>query len=798
MAICTMSAAFLVVWYRPLAAAPVAKATTVFTFSGLLVVAAVAAYQFPLHLSHHTKVYLSSVPHYVLAVLVTPPAAAAASGAAVLLGEVSVNRKRGNYPSDIATQVGRRMVVVYLGSLVAHLDGGPRLRMAALIGAAVVLLVGDILTWPLVLTPMTGERPLTVVRLTARESGALEAAQYLLGLLAALGAMQEFWAMTVLALPMVLVHQAFRSSARARDAQRAAEEAESRARAAQAAAEESELLKGAILRTALDAIITFDQQGAILEFNPAAELLFGCRRNDAARDHIADYLVHPAFGSDALDGLQQMLGTPENPDGRREELLAHRADGREVPVELTLARLPIDPPLYTAFLRDITAQRDAQEALRYQALHDSLTGLPNRALLRDRLHQAIVTALRRRTTIALLLLDLDRFKEVNDTFGHQAGDALLHDFGARLQQAVRESDTVARLGGDEFAVVLPFNDLAGALHVVHKIQDTLNHPVVVEEQQLIMRASIGVALCPEHGKDGSTLMRRADIAMYTAKRSQQGYAVYASHQDIYSRNRLGLITDLQRAIARGELVLHYQPIVSLRTGQATSVEALVRWAHPVRGLIPPDDFIPLIEETGLVEPLTRWVIDAALRQWQEWHSDGLDLSVAFNLSAHALRHTELGKEIEGLVQTRRGRVSLLHMELTESSLMADPDWATSTLQPLHALGIRISIDDFGTGYSSLARLKHLPVDEIKIDRTFVQNMVHDRDDAAIVQSVVDLAHNLGLTVVAEGCEDRATWDLLRETGCDLVQGYYVSRPLPAADLRLWLNRQQFRLVKEAN
>jgi diguanylate cyclase (GGDEF)-like protein len=383
-------------------------------------------------------------------------------------------------------------------------------------------------------------------------------------------------------------------------------------------------------------------------------------------------------------------------------------------------------------------------------------------------------------------MDLDRFKEVNDTFGHHYGDLLLRQAGERLQCALRGADTLARLGGDEFAVLLPVSDEADAADVAKRLLQTLEEPFAIEGHNLDIGASIGIAVCPDHAGDADTLLQRADVAMYVAKRSGTGYAVYTSDQDQHSPNRLSLAGELRHAIEQDQLVLYYQPKLDLSTREVVGVEALVRWQHPGQGLVLPDQFIPLAEQSGLIHPLAEWVLGEAARQYHQWRSAGFDLPVAVNLSMRNLHDPRLSHTIAHLLATWNLTAAALHLEITESSLMADPDRALAVLGRLRELGLSIAIDDFGTGYSSLAYLKRLPVAELKLDRSFVRDMASDHRDRAIVRSTVELAHNLGLRVVAEGVEDRASQELLALLGCDQAQGYYISRPLPAADLTDWL------------
>jgi diguanylate cyclase (GGDEF)-like protein/PAS domain S-box-containing protein len=435
----------------------------------------------------------------------------------------------------------------------------------------------------------------------------------------------------------------------------------------------------------------------------------------------------------------------------------------------------------------------ARDEAQRQALHDSLTGLPNRILLRDRLQQAILIGDREKSGVALLIMDLDRFKDVNDTLGHHTGDELLQQVGVRLRSALRASDTVARMGGDEFAVVLP---MAGYLEVAASVAQalvkTLEEPFVLAGQTVSVGASIGIAMYPEHGTDVKTLLRHADVAMYVAKRTSSGHAAYSCEQDAHDPERLNLISGLRAAIEQDELVLHYQPKLSLRTGRCHRVEALVRWQHPERGLIPPDHFIPLAEQTGLIKPLTFWVLQAALRQCRAWQDAGLGIAMGVNLSMRNLHDPDLVEQIMRLLDETGVQAASLKLEVTESALMTDPERALSSLGRLRAIGVDVAIDDFGTGQASLSYLKHMPVEEIKLDRSFVSDMRTDKNDYMIVRSTIELAHDLGLRVIAEGVEDQETWDLLADLGCDLAQGYHMSRPLPESDLRRWLAAEDDR------
>jgi len=452
--------------------------------------------------------------------------------------------------------------------------------------------------------------------------------------------------------------------------------------------------------------------------------------------------------------------------------------------------------LITSYLHEESAKTEAElaerlhqsqalnGALEHQALHDGLTDLPNRTLLHERLQQAI--SARDETSggsVALLVIDLDRFKEINDTFGHQYGDLLLQQIGERLREAIGPAGTIARLGGDEFALLLSNADDLRSQRIARQLLSVLDETFTILEHRVDISASIGIALSPEHGADADVLLRRADVAMYLAKRASRGYAVYSFDQDQHSPERLALMSELRKAIDNDdELMLHYQPKVSLKSSRCVGVEALVRWRHPQRGMIPPDQFIPLAEQTGIIKSLSYWVLNTALKQAHHWQQSGLHIPIAVNLSMRDLHDPELPDTIAGLIKRWQVPPTSLQVEITENGIMAEPARALQTVTALRALGLRIAIDDFGTGYSSLAYLKRLPVDELKIDRSFVRELCEEADDRAIVRSTVGLGHDLGLTIVAEGIEDAATWDLLEQIGCDIGQGYHIGRPVSATEL----------------
>ncbi|HET9442460.1 MAG TPA: EAL domain-containing protein, partial [Acidimicrobiales bacterium] len=416
----------------------------------------------------------------------------------------------------------------------------------------------------------------------------------------------------------------------------------------------------------------------------------------------------------------------------------------------------------------------------HQALHDGLTSLPNRTLFHQRVQRAIVNACDEGNHVAVMLIDLNRFKEINDTLGHHQGDLLLQDLSARLQQGVRPTDTVARLGGDEFAVLVPrVADTAEAVQLALRVMRTLERPFVVNELTLGVNAAVGIAVYPDHGLDPATLLQKADVAMYAAKGTALGYEVYSPADDRHSRRRLALQGELRNAAATGQLRVHYQPKADLRSGQVTGVEALVRWEHPLHGSVSPEEFVPIAEQTGTIGALTSFVLEEALGQCGAWRRSGLDVGVAVNLSVRSLLDTHLPAEISRLLAETGVPADHLTLELTESSVMADPPRTADVLARLDQLGVQLSVDDYGTGYSSLSYLPRLPLDEMKIDKSFVMGMGAEGYEEVIVRSTIDLGHNLGLRVVAEGVEDAVTWQRLNDLGCDSAQGYYLSRPVPA-------------------
>jgi diguanylate cyclase (GGDEF)-like protein/PAS domain S-box-containing protein len=500
--------------------------------------------------------------------------------------------------------------------------------------------------------------------------------------------------------------------------------------------------------------------------------------------------VHPEDRERALAGFRSMHESGEAFDC--EYRLVAR-DGRVVWVHdaAAIVRDQAGQPLFAqGYMIDISERKEAEQALQasrqrlheqmeemeHQALHDGLTDLPNRTLFRDRVEQLLLQGRRDGSGFAVMLLDLDRFKEVNDTLGHQSGDLLLREVAVRLRRALRTNDTVARLGGDEFGVLAPGLSAASAARALaEKLRHELGQPAVVGGLTIEVEASVGIAIFPEHGDDVETLLRHADISMYVSKNTHVPM-VYAAAYDRHSRARLALVSDLRHAIDSDELVVHYQPQADTTTGEVHKVEALVRWQHPEHGLLGPDEFIPLAERTGLIRALTNYVLDTALGQCRAWRDEGRVLAVAVNITGRELMDMRFPDEVAELLAKWQVKPALLELEITESTVMTDLPRARHVLARLSGLGIRLAVDDFGSGHSSLGYLKRLPFKVLKIDKSFVQNMAEDLGDEAIVRSAIDLGHSLGLEIVAEGVETEEARRRLQELGCDTLQGYHLGRP----------------------
>jgi diguanylate cyclase (GGDEF)-like protein/PAS domain S-box-containing protein len=543
-----------------------------------------------------------------------------------------------------------------------------------------------------------------------------------------------------------------------------------------------------------EAIMVTDEAHRIVEVNPAFERQTGYR---------------PA---EIIGQLPVKLESSRTPPGQREtirqsieatglwrgEVWDRAKDGREFPKWVSVSVLRDDEGRITHHIAnsiDVTEAKQTEDRIRHLADHDALTQLPNRQHLQGRLVQALAAARRDASEVAMLFIDMDRFKDINDTLGHQVGDGLLVEVGRRLSALVRDSDIVARLGGDEFVLLLTGIGQDGAraaAAVAAKVVHALGQPYPVHGHTLHSTPSIGIAVFPADGDDGEALMKNADAAMYHAKASgRNNFQFYTAAMNQATQERLALEAGLRFAIERGELFLHYQPQLDLKRGRIIGLEALVRWQHPELGLVPPLKFIPVAEETGQIEALGAWVLDEALRQAALWRARGhADLRVAVNLSAHQLRGETFVGAVAQALQDHGLPADALELEITESVAMRDPARTAELLRQLRRIGVALAIDDFGTGYSSLAYLKQLPLSCLKLDRSFVMDIEHDANDAAICTATIQLAHSLGLGVVAEGVETATQLEFLRRLGCDTVQGYFISKPLPAADCVRFLERRQ--------
>lgn len=539
-----------------------------------------------------------------------------------------------------------------------------------------------------------------------------------------------------------------------------------------------------------DAIIMTDERQRIMFFNQGAERIFGYQASEVAGEPL-DLLLPPRFVETHRRHIQTFGEGPEQSllmGHRRAEIFGRRKDGTEFPAEVSVSRWKKNgQTVFTAILRDVTERKNMEEAVRRLAYYDSLTGLPNRQLYHDLLQKAIVQAQREEKSVAVLLLDLDQFKEINDTLGHHRGDSLLQRVGERLKNGLFGSDIVARLGGDEFGLVLTMSSPEHAGLIANKIITLLKEPFEIEGLPVIVETGIGIALCPDHGSNADSLMQRADVAMYVSKKEKIGYVLYDPSHDQHSPRRLALMGELRHALENSQLFLVYQPKVDLQTRQLSGVEALIRWNHPKLGAVPPDQFILPAEQTGLIHPLTQFVFRSALRQGQLWRQEGMTIPIGINVSVRNLQNPHFSKEAVELVESFGFDPGQLELEITESAFMTNVEHAVKTIHLLNQKGFRFSIDDFGTGNTSLNYLKKLAVKAIKIDRSFVQNILNNEEDLLIVSSTIDLAHKLNLKVVAEGVEDQETLKKLIELGCDEAQGFHISRPLVVEEFNRWIS-----------
>ncbi len=545
-------------------------------------------------------------------------------------------------------------------------------------------------------------------------------------------------------------------------------------------------LRDRAIESSVNAIIITDARAAgepIVYVNPAFERITGFPATEAVGRNWS-FLHGDDTDQPALENVRAAIR------GQREGhgvLRNYRKDGSLFWNELFVAPVRDSDGSVSHFvgvLNDITDNRRYQEELEHQANHDSLTDLPNRNLLRDRINQAIVFADRYAQAVVIAFLDLDNFKLVNDSLGHDAGDQLLKLAAGRLASCLRASDTVARIGGDEFVLVLHFTAGDGMVgQHIQRLLSAIAQPFIINGREVFVTCSVGVSVYPQDGRDGDTLLRNADAAMYRAKeQGKNGFQFYTRELNERVSERLDLESDLRRALERGELAVYYQPQVELATGRIVGAEALVRWRHPSRGAVEPERFVMIAEETGLIVPIGDWILRTACEQIKAWQGASLPpLVVAVNLSARQFRQTQLADIVESVLSDTGVEPRFLELELTETVVMHDPQEAEIALRRLKSMGLRVAIDDFGSGYSSLNYLKRFPIDKLKIDGSFVQDLPESGDSAAIVLAVISLGHSLGLRVIAEGVERRSQAGFLRAHGCDEIQGYYYSAPMPAQE-----------------
>ncbi|WP_326541155.1 putative bifunctional diguanylate cyclase/phosphodiesterase [Pseudorhodoferax sp.] len=546
------------------------------------------------------------------------------------------------------------------------------------------------------------------------------------------------------------------------------------------------LLHRTVIDSAPDGILLVNRSGTILGANRAMERLSG---------HAPDQLIGQSVGIFLPPHLRERHTTlvdtffvqpSTRPMGMVGQLQLLRRDGGAVPIDIALGHCEADgQPLAAVFIRDMTEVSRLQSQMHYQATHDTLTGLVNRWMFGQHMQQALMQSIRQGRPLGLLLLDLDYFKAINDTHGHAVGDLVLVEVARRLKGTLRAGDLLGRLGGDEFAVLLP--ELMApddAATVADKVLRALALPCSVQGCSVDLGVSIGIACCPRDATDADTLLRYADMAMYTAKDGGRGsYASYAAHMGHRFEESLRLHDRLKLALQHDALALHYQPQVDVATGRVVGLEALLRWFDDELGTVPPDRFIPVAVNTGLILPLGEWVMKTACRQIAQWAADGLRVRVSVNLSAQQFRQRDLAERLQRCMATYGTPPELLELEVTESEAVADPEVAQQVLTWMGSLGVGVALDDFGTGYSSLSYLHQLPVTRLKIDREFIQNITSNADDATLVRAIIVLAHTLGLPVVAEGVETEAQLRFLRQHGCEAYQGWLFARALPADEVR---------------
>ncbi|MFQ5464809.1 MAG: putative bifunctional diguanylate cyclase/phosphodiesterase [Thermodesulfobacteriota bacterium] len=546
--------------------------------------------------------------------------------------------------------------------------------------------------------------------------------------------------------------------------------------------------------TAFDAIFMADARGAIVECNRSAEEMFGYGRGEVVGRELAD-LMPGAFSRGNLDFLRRRAeGGEKRLQDRARELQGVRSSGEVFPVELIVSSFTVKGEVFfTGTVRDITERKRSEETVRHLAYHDHLTGLPNRMLILDRIGKALERGKRVGRHSAIIYMDIDRFKEINDTLGHAVGDGLLKAVAARLKKCIRVSDTVSRLGGDEFTILV--QDLKKVDYVaivVEQIFAVLGEPFTIDRHELFVTASIGVSINPADGPDAETLLKNADVAMYDAKKeSGNSYRLYTSEMNLRTMERLKTEHRLRRAVDEEELALHYQPQTDVRTGEVVGMEALLRWHHHDGGLVPPGDFIPIAEDTGLIVRIGEWVLRRACAQNKAWQDAGLKrVSVAVNISMRHFKRSGFIDEVSAILEETGLDPGCLELELTESIVMEDAEATVATLRAFKSMGVRLAIDDFGKGYSSLEYLKRMPIDMLKIDRTFIRDITEDSNDASISTAIITLAHSLEVEVLAEGVETAEQLKALGALGCDKAQGFLIARPAPPGEAGEFLIKER--------
>jgi diguanylate cyclase (GGDEF)-like protein/PAS domain S-box-containing protein len=538
----------------------------------------------------------------------------------------------------------------------------------------------------------------------------------------------------------------------------------------------AERLMRHVVESSVDAIVTVSHEGRIETFNPAAESMFGYPEAEAAGRPLAELVSCAGAGRRWADLVASA--------GRGlVEAKALRRNGRRLPVELVLTPIEGEEALrLVAVIRDTTERKAQQKELQHRATHDPLTELPNRALLVERMRRAIVTAARKRRELAVVLLDIDRFKQINDALGHAVGNLLLRAFAGRLSNALASDETLARLDGDAFALLLPGSDAGEAERTARKLAEVVRQPFSVDGLSVQVETSLGLTVYPEHGDDTESLLQQADVAMHVAKQEKRGVVVYGPQHDRDHMRQLTIKGELRNAIEQGRLQLVYQPKVDRDGERVIGCEALLRWPHERHGTIPPDECTGIAEHSGLIRPLTQWVLETALAQAAAWHREGMTIEMSVNLSTRNLLEEDLPQRVRALLRHHGLQPHVLTLEITESLIMGDLERTLATMHRLREIGVNLSVDDFGTGYSSLTYLAQLPANELKIDKSFVVELDRDPGRETIVLSTIELAHKLGMRVVAEGVETEAAWQLLKRAGCDVGQGDWFGRPDDAGKL----------------